>query len=822
MEQNTFVRGLITEASPLTFPENASLEEENFVLNKDGSRQRRLGMDFEEGSVINSVIYTQGSNGDIEHFLWKNAGNIQNMDISVLKIGRRFFFYDNNAEVVSDAILNGGNAEIITGLDPTGSSNPVIYSYAFINGKLVVASGFQTITLLDYDISTDTIISGTSSGGNLRHISIRDTFGIFEDRDITERPIFSQHTVSGVGAVFDDLAASGTHIYNIVNKGWEDGIRIAFGKTAKTIYEGACPLLNTLVSVVGDPPSSGRLPSLSDRIQDNVLDGEAASSNLNGAHYPYHLDRNLFGTREAPSGSIIIPNMFDRGSKRAQVVADRSGILQVPGETTSVIANASLPSPMDYEGTEGGISIITSYGGRLIYAVFDNGYTEEGGISGRDDESPSFGDMIFYSQATDGTERLTRCYTELNPTNSEDFALLDTDGGYITLSGIGTINALEVLGSSLFVFADNGIWQINGGGSVFTPSNINIHKITNVGNINKKGVVISENVLFYLADSGIYQVSLSEVDPSLPAIVQNITQTTIQRLYNSFTPETKQRAVSSFDRFSNQIKWLFSTGSVPDTSYYDTELVLDLTLGSFSLNKIKTVTPLTGEPTYIIGYLERPSIILTDVSEQIIHSGDNVIVGAGNNVKMTFRSIDSSAFTSSKYWTATKSSPITIFTSVAEYKDLLFRDWGSVANASSGFGIDANAFMLTGYLTGGDSSVNKRITYITTHFRRTERIFTPVADGFEPDNPSSCTLTGQWEWTSSANAGRWSNPQEIYRLPRTFIPDIGIFDYGHEVVTTKTKLRGKGKALSLLFQSAPLKDCHLYGWSYELNSETSV
>jgi hypothetical protein len=29
----SFTKGLITEASPLTFPENASIDERNFVLN---------------------------------------------------------------------------------------------------------------------------------------------------------------------------------------------------------------------------------------------------------------------------------------------------------------------------------------------------------------------------------------------------------------------------------------------------------------------------------------------------------------------------------------------------------------------------------------------------------------------------------------------------------------------------------------------------------------------------------------------------------------------------------------------------------------------
>lgn len=41
----TFVQGLITEAGPLTFPENAALSLDNVVLNMDGSIEPRLGLD---------------------------------------------------------------------------------------------------------------------------------------------------------------------------------------------------------------------------------------------------------------------------------------------------------------------------------------------------------------------------------------------------------------------------------------------------------------------------------------------------------------------------------------------------------------------------------------------------------------------------------------------------------------------------------------------------------------------------------------------------------------------------------------------------------
>ena len=53
----SFVKGLITEANQLTFPDNASIDESNFVLNRDGSRTRRLGLDYENDFGIVNTGY---------------------------------------------------------------------------------------------------------------------------------------------------------------------------------------------------------------------------------------------------------------------------------------------------------------------------------------------------------------------------------------------------------------------------------------------------------------------------------------------------------------------------------------------------------------------------------------------------------------------------------------------------------------------------------------------------------------------------------------------------------------------------------------------
>ena len=51
VEVNHHVLGLITEAGRMTFPENASVFERNFVLNPSGKRERRLGLELQGGLI---------------------------------------------------------------------------------------------------------------------------------------------------------------------------------------------------------------------------------------------------------------------------------------------------------------------------------------------------------------------------------------------------------------------------------------------------------------------------------------------------------------------------------------------------------------------------------------------------------------------------------------------------------------------------------------------------------------------------------------------------------------------------------------------------
>jgi hypothetical protein len=84
-------------------------------------------------------------------------------------------------------------------------------------------------------------------------------------------------------------------------------------------------------------------------------------------------------------------------------------------------------------------------------------------------------------------------------------------------------------------------------------------------------------------------------------------------------------------------------------------------------------------------------------------------------------------------------------------------------------------------------------------------------------------VQAQWAWTNDQGAGRWSTPEQVYKLARLYTPeDVNDeLEYGFTVISSKVPLRGQGEALSLFFETSPGNDCHIYGWGKEIVLENN-
>lgn len=761
VEINSFVKGLITEAGPLNFPENASIEEKNFVLNRDGSRQRRLGMEYEDG--YSSKDTTQDlTNTDIavSSHTWENPSQDGTINIGVIQVGTSLYFTDITAETLSTSLLNGG-----VPLDTGGVSTTKI-SATSIRGKLVVAHGLPKALLFEYDKGTGTVLATTDIT-----LSIRDQFGIDEGVPVDHRSTWS------VGS-----ERYHKHRYNLLNQGWpleSDHLDNINGSSSIT----ADPVVTTN-SILGVNPSN------SDIYWANANDAAEHAAGI-GMFSPY-LMKHGFGTSgQAPRGRIVI-DIFSRGASR---------------QSAYDVGRTYIPQ----DRTTGAITAVASYAGRVFYTVTETSVTATSVIDG-DENSPNIGSLVFYSKVVSSDADLGKCHSKLDPTAETLNEILDSDGGFVSLPDAGAIFGLAPLGNSLFVIADNGVWELHGGEGIFSATNQNISKTTKIGALSPSSILSSEEVLSYWSESGIQIVSKDDV--SLRGKAENITYQTIQSFYEEIPTESKKSLSAVFDPVSRQVRWLYGE-SLESKSFANKELIFDLSLGAFYTSEISN---LATDTPYLAGYTPLPNTIFNTTALDIIVGSDDVVVGA-DDVVASARAIDESVKGSTKYLTLVKNSGDSNWSfTFSHYRQADFKDWVT----ADGVGLDAPCSLLTGFLTAGVPSRDKKTPYLITHCRLTEEGFTDDGLGnLTPIGESSCLVQAQWEWTNSAAAGRWGTQFQAYRLPRYYGPSGATdpFDYGFTVVTTKSKLRGKGRALSLLFETEEGKDLHLYGWGHTLNIE---
>lgn len=143
----SFVGGLRTEAGFLTYPENASSDELNTVLNRKGNRTRRLGIDLDEDASPFNTPYTD----DIQEneFFWKAPGNKSELNFLCRKIGDALFIFDPSAETSTAGYkfsfdLNPFRAplvttdQVVTALVQMTSGNGFLFSVSEVLEPIVI------------------------------------------------------------------------------------------------------------------------------------------------------------------------------------------------------------------------------------------------------------------------------------------------------------------------------------------------------------------------------------------------------------------------------------------------------------------------------------------------------------------------------------------------------------------------------------------------------------------------------------------------------------------------------------------------------------
>jgi hypothetical protein len=486
------------------------------------------------------------------------------------------------------------------------------------------------------------------------------------------------------------------------------------------------------------------------------------------AYSPWQLQRAAYGNTPAARGYYIL-NAFDRNRQAASGI---SGIYD-PARDRERFRPTS----------------VAFYSGRIFYLMPDG--------------------KLYFSQVLTNISNADKCYQEADPTAEDINEVVATDGGELDITGIAQGFKLLPIRNELIVFADNGVWSVSGSGdNSFSATSQGVRKITDTGAIGRYAVVSADGTVFYWSEGGIYVLSQDEATGYLYS--QNISERTIQKLYLEIPEVGKKNAKAFFDKQSKKIFWLYNDSENYDgiayKNRYNKALVFDTVLNAFYLYSMPS-----GD-VYIADVFQKSPNAYISIEETVTNAGE-VVTDDGDPVTAKIRIRTASeiklkflTFAYLEDWVYT----------VSELKSDTLRDFITY----DGEGTPFNSFLETGHDILEDIISEKEANTVYVFMKRTEKdviaqdVFDSEGDSLVSSNPSSCLMRAKWHWSDSEASGRWSQPQQVYRLQRNWIPSgPGVFDYGFDVIQTINQVRGKGRALSILFQSDGDKDFHLLGWA---------
>lgn len=780
---NTFNKGLVTEATVMTFPEGASSDELNCDLLKNGARQRRRAIAFEDNYQNSSYTVTAG---DFVHKQkWENVSGIGGAEFLVLQVNNMIYFYDKSAATTSAAekafSINLYNYDVTNAYD--AATSPI--SCSSIIGALVITSPAIDPLKVEYDSTADSITISKIK------IEIRDFEYLGMSSNIST--ISRTSNVVTITTTSSHALTTGNTIEVEASLSQFNGTFTVASTPSSTSFTysltGANQVSTAATGFVTRPLTPETVPtSITRNYQYDLYNmGWAEPGLYAGETTPYNLWRNSSGWNRSDYPPKNKPWWVSLNS--ANTPTQSLFFTITAGKTLAPNGYYILDFFNQNRASASGISGLTTI---IETARFNATAAYAGRVWFAGLNSAKNGGKIFFSKTIENKNDFGICYQKADPTGRDTEGVVDSDGGYIIIPDASDIKALYASGSILYVLASNGIWAIGGVDQVFKATEYYVSKISNFGIINQRTLTDVSGIPIYWGVSAIYALTTEMDKPSVTSLSESI-----KTFYDQISTSVKQNATSVYDRLNNRIYWMYSSETETYPHKKNKILILDMTLQAFFPWEISDTSGVSLSP-YILDAFYLSGLGSESSDFNVLAGTDQVITAASDTVIQTLQgeSVSSSEI---KFIVRTEDGYLTF----AEFKGRDFLDWGSA---------DYSSYAETGYDFYGSATLKKNTPYITTYLKRTEQNFVVSGSGYEADYPSGCILTSKWDL--SGDSSRWSQPSQIYRIVNYPVvnPNDLTFSYPYDTIVCRTKIRGKGRVVRMKFESETGKDFYLIGW----------
>jgi hypothetical protein len=788
----SFAKGINSEVSPLAFPEEASLDEQNFETLISGTRRRRKGLRRESGHVAGSISVagTYDTSMKTSTYRWQNVEGNPDITFIVMQVGGSLLFATETEDLspsfktdyidLVDMSTTGVNADVYQNM----------VSFSSGRGFLFVSGRYIEPFYVAYDATLDTFTASRIK------LYVRDFRGISDGVDSRKEP----NTLTG------------DHNYNLVNRGWTAALLALFKATT-----GDYPAKN-MIYYKG-------LRATVDAVYADIDGIKAFDANK--------LEAEAFGDTSAPQGALVL-SPFDTGYAKlasatlfdidtfsyvvtsptlwtVTVVTTAAHGLSATNTTTitnnefsynatsGVVATASLDGTYTVVSAPTATSITIYYRPPTGFSSFLTQYVTKGQVgssviirsdSYATDERPQvcayfagrvwwagtaydqINDTIYFSQIAFNPKQFGLCYQEADPTSQFINSLTPADGGTIIVPNMGAVYGMIPMEDALVLLCANGIWVVlptqRGG---FTADGYNVRKITDAECVGPGAIRKIDASLTFCSPRGIYVLQPDQNSGQLNA--KNISEQTIQTLWNAIPDSRKREVQVHYDDAKKRVYYLFGDSSVVASSTFNRAYVFDTRLAAF----------------YPLKFSHSDS----DASFKIKGA---IVTGLGD---------DSDSAKKLKFLSTKNNSGIKL--DILDLEQTVFTDFDDV---------EQDAYIITGYDNLGDFARHRQAPVIHVYLQKTETGFTDGGAGqLVPVGESSCLMQARWDFSDASTAGKWSPEYQVYRHVRYYQP-TGVsdtFNSGFPVIITRNKLRGRGRCLHLKYRAGAGKDTHILGWA---------
>lgn len=463
-------------------------------------------------------------------------------------------------------------------------------------------------------------------------------------------------------------------------------------------------------------------------------------------------------------------NVFDTGT------VGNESIGNYPAPKGHYILNVHYQDRSTASGISG-LDVVSTGTKRVSKVAFFHNRVFYGGLASR-----GFTSNIYASRIIEDDEDLGQCYQEQDPTNESSNVLTAADGAVIPVLGMESCVKLWPLNNAILVFGTNGIWAISGSeGLGFRPTDYTIRKISSISAVSEYNFVDVDGYPIWWNADGIYRLTVAE---NGGFSIESITDRLIKTEYQSFPARSRKFSKGIYDPVEKKIYWLYAStndSTIEGTYNYDRVLVLNALTGAFYIWK-----PATGVVTLHDIFLIRSEggnttlEVVTDLEDFELQSftGDVIEVSSTSTglqaptVRFFASSVNANDDEQADY---TFSFPYR-----TDYVDWYLQD---------NMGQDYSSIIRTGYRIESSLIANFQSQYVWVYLKQ--------------QLDSSCLMRGIWEWTNDEDSNRWSQQQQLYNSNRQF----------RTTNYRRLKVRGKGKALQLEFQSETGKPFTIEGWA---------